>query len=538
MMVMGTAYQSDTLLYDQIHRRDEKSEGYENYPLEVRKIHEEWTRQIWESSEAKVEVVYGRKASKAIITDPNIKSTPVALWGEFSGVIIHLIHEESFRNAQAGYKFRKVIIHVNHPQHLFYARENDPVLIHQDKSLAVAAAIAGVDHVPNYYTDRLFQRMWPSMQERNMQAVLMKYRNRGLSFDLSELVQNNTAETIPSGIKGGDSTWEQAFEEKPHSNTKLYDLLPAAIDATNQNSVEWVSPASFPTPVLDWWRGQKQILFSKITVTDMGNILSVLYECEKKIPDQESICDSLPLQLVLRRIMEMQKTILERDNLLKRKEMALCHSRFDGQSIRVKCPQCGEEGRPLEKPLYSVHRPGHFVIYTRQTCKHCHGRLCFKPINPDIPWVFAGNLSSQISAPITHHGERVRTMLQPLTSLTPQQQRPVEVVCVRCQGNAEASNESYTAVDEAPMWTLGHQRPLYVERQRECRNCTKLKRSSGRWIPRDAAIPSICRYTLSTLADYCRHYDEIIIAEYMDYWPPSSRSYRRHNNDKEINVGV
>ena len=171
-----------------IHRRDAKSEGYENYPLEVRKIHKEWTRQIWESSEAKVEVVYGRKASKAIITDPNIKSTPIALWGEFSGVIIHLIHEESFRNAQPRFKFRKVIIYVNHPQNLFWAREKAPVLIHQDKVLAVAAAIAGVYHVPNYYTDRLFLRKSPPIQERNLQAVMKKYQNRGLSIDLLELV--------------------------------------------------------------------------------------------------------------------------------------------------------------------------------------------------------------------------------------------------------------------------------------------------------------------------------------------------------------
>ena len=95
----------------------------------------------------------------------------------------------------------------------------------------------------------------------------------------------------------------------------------------------------------------------------------------------------------------------------------------------------------------------------------------------------------------------------------------------------KARHQSYTAVDEAPMWTLGHQRPLYVERLLECRNCITLKRVSGRWIPKDAAIPSIYRYTLSTLADYYGHYDEIIIAQLMDHWPPSSRRYRLRNNE-------
>lgn len=108
-MVMGSAYNHDTLLYDQVHRRGATSEGYDNYPLEVRMAHKEWTRQIWESLEAKVEVVYGQKAFKAIITDSTIKSTPVPLWGELSGVPIHLIHEESFRNAQVGFKYRRLL---------------------------------------------------------------------------------------------------------------------------------------------------------------------------------------------------------------------------------------------------------------------------------------------------------------------------------------------------------------------------------------------------------------------------------------------
>ena len=39
--------------------------------------------------------------------------------------------------------------------------------------------------------------------------------------------------TIISGIKGGNSTWEQALKEKVYSNIKLYNLLPAAINAIN-----------------------------------------------------------------------------------------------------------------------------------------------------------------------------------------------------------------------------------------------------------------------------------------------------------------
>lgn len=211
--------------------------------------------------------------------------------------------------------------------------------------------------------------------------------------------------------------------------------------------------------------------------------------------------------------------------------MALCHSRFDGHSVRIKCPECNKEGRPLRKPLYSVNRPGHFVIYTKQTCKHCRGRHGFGPTDPDIPWFFGHLCLMQSSAPVNHWGDRVQTMLKCSSSLTPQQQRPVEIVCLRCHGDGEAGNESYTTVDEAPVWTLGNERSLYVEKQEDCRNYIRLNRVSGRWIPRDAAIPSIGRHTLKTLADHYGHYDGFIIALLMDHWPPSSRRYRLRKDE-------
>jgi hypothetical protein len=180
--------------------------------------------------------VYGQKAFKAIITDPNIKTTPLPLWGEFSGVLIHIVHKESFRNAQAGFKYRKIVIFAHHPQHLFWARRGDSRLIHQDKIPTVAAAITGVRHTRNYYTDRLFPRKWPSAQRRHLQTILTKYKARGLDIDLSKLVQDSTSESLSSAVEGVESSWEQAFDEKAHSNTKLYELLPAAIYATKLNN--------------------------------------------------------------------------------------------------------------------------------------------------------------------------------------------------------------------------------------------------------------------------------------------------------------
>lgn len=114
-MVMGTAFEETTLIYDQVHRRDDTSHGSTRYPLFVRQAHQEWTGQISESSEAKVEVVYGLKAARAIMTDRNLKTTPLPLWGEYSGIIFILLHETNFQNAQQEYKFRRIMVFAYHP---------------------------------------------------------------------------------------------------------------------------------------------------------------------------------------------------------------------------------------------------------------------------------------------------------------------------------------------------------------------------------------------------------------------------------------
>ena len=81
-MIMGTAYDK-TLVYDQVRRqvrrRDPESHGSTRYPLLVQETQKEWTLQISESSEAKVEVVCGEKAMRAILTDPKVRTTPLPL---------------------------------------------------------------------------------------------------------------------------------------------------------------------------------------------------------------------------------------------------------------------------------------------------------------------------------------------------------------------------------------------------------------------------------------------------------------------------
>ena len=59
-IMMGNAFEKDkSLIYDHLFRRDEKSEGLQNYPEDVKLCHETYIQKVRESMEAKVEVVYG-----------------------------------------------------------------------------------------------------------------------------------------------------------------------------------------------------------------------------------------------------------------------------------------------------------------------------------------------------------------------------------------------------------------------------------------------------------------------------------------------
>ena len=181
-MVMGTVFDKDTFTYDQVHRRDELSNGSSRYPPFVRTAHQKWTGQISESLEAKVEVVYGRKAMYPILADPEVKITPLPLWGEYTGVILYLLREENFDNAQEGYNIRRLILSAHHPQRLFYEPANGSFATQQEKTLAAAAAMTGVGHIPGYYRNRLWAAITPSMKRRYAETILLKQRAQSV-FD-------------------------------------------------------------------------------------------------------------------------------------------------------------------------------------------------------------------------------------------------------------------------------------------------------------------------------------------------------------------
>ena len=140
-MVMGNAFQEgETLLFDSLHRRSVKLEGFDQYPQAVINAHKEFTYQIMDSSAAKVEVVYGRAVQNRILQTMTCYVLP--LWGRFSGILLVLVYESNFNNAEEGFMFRKVIFLATHPQRMFYEREGSSVTVQQDLTFEVASCIA------------------------------------------------------------------------------------------------------------------------------------------------------------------------------------------------------------------------------------------------------------------------------------------------------------------------------------------------------------------------------------------------------------
>lgn len=523
-MVMGTAFEETTLIYDQVHRRDHTSDGSTRYPPFVRQAHQEWTSQISESSEAKVEVVYGLKTVRAIMTDQNFETTPLPLWGEYSGIILILLHETNFQNAQQEYKFRRIMVFAYHPQRLLNDHINGRYVVHQDKALALAAAMTGVRYLPNYYKNKLWLTVQPPSGQRHLEAILGKQRAQALAIGLAKSVHFDTISNTDDSDQEfeNDGNWEQFFKENPHSNKKLYELLPAALSEATQDSQDWHDPLSFPKFVREWWEGQKQILFYESPVSGLTDVLLVLDKCQELIPGRMISANRSSLRHALTILMEIQKQTLERNNSHQSPKAGLVHSRFDGCPFLVKCGQCGTKGGTVKKPVFSVNRPNHYVVISRRVCQNCGNRTCLVPIHG--PHTAYETLYS--TAPKIEQRARYSMMLQLRETLTAERAKPVESFCLRCREQTKVKGGGNVNVDSEPLWTLGGCRPLYVERRSNCLNCQMLGRDSGRFVPKDEGIPSIFHKVLARLADLYGRYDGPIIATLMDHWPPSSRTYR------------
>jgi hypothetical protein len=82
-MIMGNMFEKDqSLICDHLLMRDEKSEGLQNYPEDVKRCHELYLQKVRESMEAKVEVVFGKPVKERMLQKQASKCDTLPLWGE------------------------------------------------------------------------------------------------------------------------------------------------------------------------------------------------------------------------------------------------------------------------------------------------------------------------------------------------------------------------------------------------------------------------------------------------------------------------
>ena len=149
------------LIYDQILRRDEKSDGLQKYPEDIIQCHETFVRSVREFSEAKVEIVHAILVRERIFQQQSFNFDVLPLWGDFKGVSIVLDHESNYKNAERENQYRRIIVFVAHPQRIFYASSEENTM--QEKLTTVAAKTAKTKFVKGYYyTDRKWKEVVPS----------------------------------------------------------------------------------------------------------------------------------------------------------------------------------------------------------------------------------------------------------------------------------------------------------------------------------------------------------------------------------------
>jgi len=289
VMIMGNEFEKgNSLLYDHLLRRDEKSEGLKMYPEDVVQCHEAFIQKVRESMEAKVEVVYGKPVKERMLQKQAYKVDLLPLWGGYEG-------ESNYSNAQQGHRYRRVIVFAIHPQRFFFSKQGECAI--QDKLLAVAAKIARVDVIERYYEDQKWRMIVPhnfsSMVKKkhfstpSKQSQSDRYNSnasgKALIISTSKLT---TTEASMGPIVGG--CWDSSFKEKPpFSVQELREILPVALATEtdlNEHSHKWESPADFPEIVGTWFSGQREILFKGMSIYSPADIIPVyqqLYATKK-----------------------------------------------------------------------------------------------------------------------------------------------------------------------------------------------------------------------------------------------------------------
>lgn len=529
-MVIGHGFrQGETLMFDHIFRQDEKSEGLKNYPPQVLQAHEDFAYDILASTHSVVVVIYGSHVQERILRSWKIKKTVVPLWGEYSDVLLVLIHESSFENEEKHYRFRSIVVLASHPQYLFYQPKDGSIAKRQDKTLKAAFRIA--DHTIQFDEDYYRSQKWRDAISELMKAHYLQPTGLAVADRAPELlslkepiVDLQEQANDPGGNSRRDfGKWASFFNPRPHSNDTLRKLLPRAIEATKPAySQEWLSFSDCDLDTQEWLKGNGPILFYDQPISSVEDVSKVLVRCmeandrSNRIP----LVKSMGLRAMLNELMQIQEAALLKET---RVNQDLWHGRFDGQIIDIVCP-CGELKSKDTRPGFACRRNSAYIRRGKR-CSECLGRI-MKPVE-DIESVLSGRNSLLSYVPVsetTRRGERYASLLRSSKDDGPTCPAAVKCWCIICQEDTELAGGGVVYLDSKARWTLGFKRPLYVERQIICLHCKNGK--GGRFVPIDKNIPSINTKALGLFEAKFGTLSKTIIAAVLDNWPPSCRESR------------
>ena len=527
-LIMSNAFRKDqTLLFDHMHRRSEQPKGLEEYPTQVRQCHKTFIRQLLESSQAKVVMIYEKKVQDRIMRNPNYDLTILPLWDTLDGYFIAIDHENNYHNADEGFRARRILVFAAHPQRLFY----EPIQSERSKNqdlitfIATCMAATGLICKDQYYANRLWRQ---NMRECFLRAIA----TRSLSLNSAQKFESEFEERQATNASDFPHTESyNLFNKVSHSNESLRSLTIEILNSWSEyeNENEWKDIIDFPELVLRWFRGQKYILFRNIINSLLYDIKAALWQFvfdeHRYIKTEGTFLKTLTQHTVLKQKQFLDSQVVGSDSdLLSRQN--LWHSAFD-QTLKTCGNNCGGSVREDSSSKWAGNRPDHYIA-SQLFCKsaQCKGkRANWVPVDAHILWV-TNAVSKIIHSPHNTKPDWHESLLQATDKENMTLPPTVQSWCIHCKEHTELSGKRSIFVDEEPRWTLGLVRPLCIERAPVCLRCQKLDRPTARFVPLEEDIPSMPRNNLANFQHSFGKFDRNVRSKLLDCWPASSKLSR------------
>ena len=262
-----------------------------------------------------------------------------------------------------------------HPQRMFYERQGSSIAVRQDPTFEAASCIA--DLKVNMDLKYNQSRRWFSKVPTVYQLAQMKAKDltRYLSWqDVETTLENREPEpkAMAKRFDARNGEWHAYFDQYSYSNNATEASLPAAIEATTlaieSDSKDCHDPSHFPPAVLEWFKGQKDVLFYNGPVSSTKGIEFAFEKCvDVKEVNKQNVHGEIGRQLryVLHQLMLKQQHHLVSQTSA---NDSLLFNHVDDSTVETACPVTLSRQFD-ENPRFPCARAGVYVI---RNTRHCN----------------------------------------------------------------------------------------------------------------------------------------------------------------------